>query len=65
MVNKVCPQRILKEAMELLMLIPVSEEPNSELEERISNNHHELESLSRALYRDGIINIVEAPSYGC
>jgi len=65
MAVKVCPQRIIAEAIRLLDecgLGPTSDPV--EFEEAISNNRHELESLSRALYRDGIINIVEAPSHG-
>jgi len=58
MANKVCPQRIIAEAIRLIELIPITEGRD---EESITNNLQELESLSRALYRDGIINIVEAP----
>jgi len=42
----VCPQRILREAISLLSLIPSLEE---EQEERITNNVEELEELIRRL----------------
>lgn len=52
---KVCPQRIIKEAVRLLTFVEV---PGEELE-NLSNNILELEGLEKSLYRDGIINIEE------
>jgi len=59
-VSKVCPQRIIAEAIRLLEQYPshTSMDVNVEVDECIE----ELEGLSKALYRDGIINIVEFKS---
>lgn len=54
--TSVCPQHILNEAIRLLTISPPSDEGE---DEAISNNIMELEALSKALHRDGIINIKE------
>lgn len=56
MANKVCPQRIIKEAIRLLEDSP---EGDLDHEEAVGNCIVELASLEKALYRDGIINIEE------
>ena len=56
----VSPQRIIKEAIRLLSECgcgPLSDP--SDFEEAVANNIEELDSLQKALYRDGIINIKE------
>jgi hypothetical protein len=51
----VCPQRIIAEAIRLLELLLVDD---TELENR-DNTVQELESLSKALWRDGVHRIEE------
>jgi hypothetical protein len=57
--SKVCPQRIIAEAVELLNA--TAGLLDEDLEERVINSVQELQGLSRALYRDGIHNIEEMP----
>lgn len=54
---RVCPQRIIKEAIRLLEL--AHDGGMNEDLEIVENNILELEGLEKALYRDGIINIDE------
>ena len=58
---KVCPQRIIGEAVKLLMDCQTA---HPEDEERVINNIIELRGLSKALYRDGIISIEENRDVG-
>ena len=53
----ICPQRVISEALDLLLMI---EPKTDEEEERIGHNISELEGLSRSLARDGITKIKES-----
>jgi len=53
---QVCPQRILDEAVRLLTAAGFADDAD---EEAADNCVHELKSLSRALWRDGIHRIEE------
>jgi hypothetical protein len=53
----VCPQRIIKEAIRLLEQAPFTNDTDTEAKE---NNLIELESLQRALYKEGIHKIKAA-----
>jgi hypothetical protein len=63
--SKICPQRIIKEAIRLLEQFYEEYSHNDELSEQIDNNVTELENLEKALYRDGIINIEEFHANAC
>ncbi len=62
MASKVCPQRIIDEAIRLLISAELQEnqKPDFGSSEKIADNILQLDSLSRALYRDGIYNIIPA-----
>lgn len=53
---KICPQRVIANAIKHLSTIQSDDES---VMEEIDNNLQELETLSKALYRDGIVNIDE------
>jgi hypothetical protein len=61
---KICPQRVIKESARIIALLQKTLYDfeiaiDSDVEEEIDNNLLELDTLQKALYRDGIINIDE------
>lgn len=56
---KVCPQRIIKEAIKIMEKHISYDGLTQDEADRIDNNLLELNALEKALYRDGIINIEE------
>lgn len=53
---KICPQRVIATAIKHLSTLQSEDE---DIIEDVDNNLQELQTLSDALYRDGIINISE------
>lgn len=62
---KICPQRVIKEAMRIIRASTELLDDEAQIAlgdeffEEVDNNLLELDTLQKALYRDGIINIQE------